>query len=169
MYVYAYYDKKNIPIYIGQAEDVVKRYGEHQQSDDWIGEVEKIIIHGPYPSTDDLNYFEKYYVRKEQPKYNKNLLKSCNYKEIADPYGSIVFDNATAMKDNYYQAAETLKRGTYYLRMDQLEMLDIVCFVENEDKSKFVRDMFDMYFQLKSKEHGRNFQLEAEQRLKRKM
>lgn len=168
MYVYAYYNKENKPIYIGQAEDAVKRYEEHQHSDDWMNEVEKIIIHGPYPSIDDLNYFEKYYVRKEQPKYNKNLLKNCNYKEIVDPYGSIVFDNVTAMKDYYYQAGETLKRATYYLRVDQLEMLDIICFVENEDKSKFVRNMFDKVFESKSKEYDRDFQAEAELRLKSK-
>lgn len=166
MYVYAYYNKENKPLYIGQAEDVLKRYEEHKCSDKWMNDVDKIIVHGPYPSNDDLSYFEKYYVRKEQPLYNKNLMKMCNYKEINDPYQMVVFKDFTEMKDYYYQSSEQLKRATYYLRIDQLETLSLICYEDAEDKSKLVRKLLDEAIDSIGRAKKRDYKAEAEERMK---
>jgi len=166
MFVYAYYDLNGNPLYIGQAEDVVRRYQEHKNSDMWMEDVKKIVIHGPYPSPEDLNYFERYYVRLEQPIHNKNLIKTCNFKEINDPYGKVIFHDISEMKDYYYQSGEALKRATYYMRVDQLEALSILCFEEGEDKSRFIRKMFDIAIEKIGKENGRDYRSEAEARVR---
>lgn len=50
------------------------------------------------------------------------------------------------------------------MRVDQLEALSILCFEEGEDKSRFIRKMFDMAIEIIGKENGRDYRAEAEAR-----
>ena len=110
-------------------------------------EIKKIDVRGPYSSSDDVSYFEKYYVRLHQPKYNKNLQQIHeSFVEVSDTCTMITFNSINEMLEYYNKCQDQLDRKTYYLRYDHVEMLEIFCFKHQIDKSELVRRMFDEFF-----------------------
>lgn len=82
-------------------------------------------------------------------------------KQDIDPM-SMLYQNTSQTDEEEYEEYE---RKTYYLRLEQIEVLKILCFKENKDVSELVRELFDIAIEKKSEEHDYDFQAEAAQRL----
>ena len=165
MYIYEYYNSDSELLYVGVAKNPVKRYEEHFSKEEWAGDIRGIIVRGLYPA-ETARFFEKYYIKAKNPRFNKNnKLKDELFQPIADPYAFVQFNNADEMKAYFSKKSNVLKHASYYLRHDQIETLDVICYALKKDKSLLVREIFDEFIERMSEKHGRDFRAEGEQRL----
>ena len=165
MYIYEYYNSNSDLLYVGIAKNPVQRYEMHLLKEGWAGDIGGIVIRGPYPA-EAATFFEKYYIKTKNPRFNKNnKLKDELFQPIADPYGFVQFSSADEMKAYFSKKNNDLKRASYYLRRDQIETLEVICYFLKKDKSLTVREIFDEFIDRMSQEYGRDFRAEGEQRL----
>lgn len=146
-YVYAFYDENNQPIYIGQTENVLVRYDTHKYEDSWMEEVDKILVHGPYDSTNVTNYYEEAYIRKERPKYNEMFTDGYNELPFTDNHEVKKFKSEEELVDCFKRKNDELIRSSYYLRKDQIEAIKLESFKSDLPKSTIIRNCIDKYFE----------------------
>lgn len=79
----------------------------------------------------------------------------------ADPM-SLLFQNTTPQEE---AEIEELERKTYYLRLDQIETLRTLCYKENSDVSRIVRELLDIGIAQKSELHNFDFKTDSEQKI----
>ena len=92
-YIYKHYNSDNQIVYVGQTKNLEKRQGEHFLNSKWKNEIHRI----EYVEVTDkmlMDLYEKYYIDKDSPKYNKkdvdcqytrffNNLEELNFKEFS--------------------------------------------------------------------------------------
>lgn len=78
----------------------------------------------------------------------------------ADPM-AVLFKNTAQEEDE--EEYEEYERKTYYLRLDHIESLRRLGFVEQRDVSDLVRELLDIGIASKSVEHNTDFRKEAEE------
>ena len=79
-YIYKHLNKENEVIYVGQTKDMDDRQGSHKNSSDWAKEIKRI----EFTEVSDsmiMDIYEKYYISKLTPKYNKKDI-DCKYSDF---------------------------------------------------------------------------------------
>lgn len=71
-YVYFYYNNEQEIIYVGQTEEVGRRWEQHKYNEEWTKDVTKIGVR-KYPDESSMKMFENCYIRRLCPKYNKAI------------------------------------------------------------------------------------------------
>ncbi|MCR5021976.1 GIY-YIG nuclease family protein [Ruminococcus sp.] len=74
-YIYLFYDKNNIVIYIGHTQNIAKRMSKHIEESPFWKEVSYIMC-AETPDLNSLADYERYYIQKYKPKYNKKGFKT---------------------------------------------------------------------------------------------
>lgn len=69
-YIYIFYNSKNEIIYIGQTQSISNRMIKHIEESDFWNEV-FYIMYAETPTLKSLTQYERYYIQKYTPKYNK--------------------------------------------------------------------------------------------------
>ncbi len=144
MYVYSFYGADGSALYIGQAKQVLTRYEQHRSKDDWMKYVRVVTVRGPYPS-DKVGFYEQLHIADEQPIYN------CNSRYIdkqtaagEDPYPFHRFETVEDFVVYFTVQPDTYQRGTYYLRVIDLEVLRTLQFYLRYDVSELVREAMEI-------------------------
>lgn len=71
-YVYFYYNNQQEIIYVGQTEEVGRRWEQHKYNEEWTKEVTKIGVR-KYPDKSSMDMYEYCYIKMLCPKYNKAI------------------------------------------------------------------------------------------------
>ena len=145
MYIYFYRDKDHELIYVGSTCDVLQRFYQHQNSDGWMKEVSGVTIRGPY-NGDECLEFEKLYISHFKPLYNKQSMDYKEHLDFRDVSSSWTFNSIDEFIDFYSAKPDSLQRSTYYLRLEDIEVLRILRFLYHEDASALVRTALGIGF-----------------------
>ena len=71
-YVYFYYNNEQEIIYVGQTEEVGRRWEQHKYNEEWTKDVTKIGVR-KYPDKSSMDMYEYCYIKMLCPKYNKAI------------------------------------------------------------------------------------------------
>ena len=153
MYIYSYFANDGSILYIGSTEQVLQRFRQHQQEEVWMTKVASITVRGPY-SERLVTDFEKMYISKFQPVYNSNSLYYSDCSDFYDDSDVKCFSSVSEFVEYYSIQPDTYHRSTYYLRSDDLEVLRILSFHMNYEKSALVRDALKIGLTQIAKENG---------------
>lgn len=88
-YIYFCYDKNNVLIYIGKTQNISSRIRHHEElltewkGHEWWAEVEH-IMHAETPSFESLSDYERMYIKRYLPKYNKCIYKNTPLLELPE-------------------------------------------------------------------------------------
>lgn len=107
-YVYKHLDKDNNVIYVGQTTNIHGRQTTHKSKSKWRKEISKI----EYSEVTDkliMNIYEKFYISKFNPKYNKKDL-DCKYSEYFYAMKELDF------KEYIYNKEELINKRVYIKR-----------------------------------------------------
>ncbi len=144
MFVYSFYAADGTALYIGQAKQVLTRYEQHCSKDAWMKHVKEVMLRGPYP-LEKVNFYEQIHIAEEQPLYN------CNSRYIDEPAGAVGdpypcrrFDTVEDFVAYCTLRPDTYQRGTYYLRVIDLEVLRTLQFYLRYDISELVREALEI-------------------------
>ena len=144
MYVYFYYGEDNRLLYVGSTKDVLIRFQQHKSMDYWMDSVHSITIRGEYEVEDAL-YFEKYYIAKEKPVYNKQSVYSIiGNKDMVDDAHEHHFSSIESFVSYYSAKPDMLHRATYYLRKIDIEAMNILKYHTGEDLIEIAPKAFEI-------------------------
>jgi len=144
MYVYSYYAADGTPLYIGQAKQVLMRFEQHRQNDDWMKYVELVTVRGPYP-VEEVSFYEQFHITDEQPLYNRNSRYIDESDEtVEDPYPVHHFGSVQDFEKYFWVQPDTYQRATHYFRKIDLEVLRALKYHLCCDFSKLVREAVEI-------------------------
>jgi len=133
MYVYFYYDEDGRLLYVGSTKDELFRFQQHNDADYWMDSVCSITVKGEYEVEDAL-YFERYYIAKGKPVYNKKSVYSIIENEaMIDNAPEHHFSDIESFIAYYSARPDLLHRATYYLRKVDIEAMNILKYRTSED------------------------------------
>ena len=77
-YIYLFYNNNNIVIYVGHTQNIANRMSKHIEESPFWEEVSYIMC-AETLNLNSLADYERYYIQKYKPKYNKRSFKKPHY------------------------------------------------------------------------------------------
>lgn len=165
MYVYCYFSEDGKPLYVGSTRHVLERFRQHKHNEPWMKNVARVVVRGPYPEEEVLD-FEKKYIAEEQPLFNVNSLITDGEFPQEDPYDVLKFDTVSDFESHFLVHSGAYQRATYYLRIEDLEALRMLCYYRDDEISSTVREALEIGIDALAKQLGHeNIYTEARERV----